>query len=373
MPTYSRHTIQDLKNQFDWQSYVEDHYSVKYANGRNGLELRIPCPNCGEAKHKCYINPERKSFHCFKCDFVTGKFDLFDFVSKTEGVTRGQALLLLLKRYKPVAPTEEDFLRYTASEDHVADQSSAGWSDVCDRVFKKTKRHLTKASTYEEMPALYRDYLQSRGIQEKELLSLNLYFPTNVDESIPVKNPVTSKITGDLRGRVIIPVYGPNGLVVSYQARDVTGTANLKYLTAPGSDLASTLWPYSLPYDGKSVVLVEGIFDALSVRRVEGASAYATFSKHISKDQIALLKKWGVENVTLWYDKRDAMKEMQRAVEILKMQFKNVYVLDLSNWPSDKDTGDFLSDTKGTANIRETLSKSISVYTLEYEKWKTTF
>ena len=72
----------------------------------------------------------------------------------------------------------------------------------------------------------------------------------------------------------------------------------------------------------------------------------------------------------LWFDKKDAMDEMQAAVECLKMHFKQVHVLDLDDWSVDTDAGDCLANPK---LIEEALRRQISVYTLDYERWKYSF
>jgi len=361
--------MRNVQEDFDWESYLEDNYSVRRVSGKNGLEIRICCPACGETKYKCYVNPSRNAFYCFKCDFRTGsRYNLLDFVAITENITKGQALLRLVREYKPVAPEEPSFTFGDPTH------NSAVFLDANTPHFPEMK-HISglpeEAVKLEvEEGNKYWEYVKSRGFTEEHLRATNLHYIP--DRRVPFYDS-EGKFRGNLGNRIVIPIYGQDGALVSWLARTISSGESHKYLNAPGSDLSKTVWPFSLPYPGAPVVLVEGVIDALGVRQVPDTAAYATFGKRISKEQIQLLKCWGVQEVVLWYDKKDAHKEMISEVERLKMHFREVYVLDLSNWPKDKDPGSFLSDTQGTAMIKDTLEKRISVYSLEYEQWKMAF
>lgn len=357
----NRNVLRQVKEDFDWKYYVESHYEVKYAQGKNGLELRVCCPHCGETGFKCYINPDRKAFYCFKCDFNVRNYDLFDFVSLTEGISRGVALLNTIQEYKPRAPTDaevESFLQ-EPEESEASNVSNVRYLDGLPKEAVPLKA---------ETGNVYWEYVQSRGFTKEDLRICNLHY-------VPIRCPVynkAGKYTGNLQHRILFPIYH-NRKLSGWIARSILDNGSGKYLNSPDTDISKTLWPFSKPY-GSEVVLVEGIIDALAVRRVSGVSSYATFGKRISEDQIQVLKQWEVESVVLWYDKKDALSDMKRAVEQLKMHFKQVFVLRLEDWPADKDAGNCLSDTRGTAMIEEALTQRINVYDpLEYAKWTRTF
>lgn len=367
--------VRRIKESFDWEGYIEEHYSFKYANGKNGRELRICCPSCKETGYKCYINPERAAFNCFKCRFKTGKkYDLFDFVALTEGISGGQALIRLVLAYKPVAPEVDPTPQDTQDE------------PVGDLFRPSSSLAFPPMKTLDGLPGACRpvrnsptdegwSYLSSRGFTEEDLSVTKAHF---VAKRVSTVRGASGSYKGNLGRRVVFPVYGPEGKLVSWQGRlidndpqqlSLSAMPRPKYLTAPDSDLSSTVWPFARPH-GDTAILVEGIIDALSVRRVPGASSYATFTKRISSAQIQILKVWEVKDVVLWFDKKDAMQEMQSAVEHLKMHFRDVYVLDLQGWASDKDAGDFLNEPD---EVEKALRSRINVYSLEYERWKHSF
>jgi len=348
----TRHVIRDVKEDFDWEYYVDSHYSAKRVEGRNGLELRINCPSCGETKYKCYVNPDRGAFYCFKCDFKTGNFDLFDFVSLTEGITRGQALIRLVREHKPLTPEE-----FVVPEEKLPPKASP------IRMLDKLPEGCVPLAADPDNP--FWQYVSSRGFTPNDLVATGLHYTPSVN--LPVYDS-KEKYRGNLGRRIVFPIYGGDSELIAWLARGISEKTSPKYFNCPESDIHKTVWPFSRSY-GESAVLCEGIIDALSIRRVAGQSAYATFGKRVSLAQIELLKHWGVTEVTVWYDK-DARRDTIKTVETLQMHFQEVFVPDLSSWPGDKDTGYFLSDIQGPAIIGVALEKRINTYSLEYERWK---
>lgn len=357
---YNKHTLRKVKEDFDWQGYIENNFDLKYAKGANGTELRVCCPSCLESKYKCYINPDKGVFKCFKCRFSSASDDVFSFVAVTEGITKGQALIRLFMNYKPLAP-EDGEVPYGDVEEEEVDYPQIRSIEALPLEALKIK--MIEGNDYWE-------YLESRGFTEKDILATNVHYVPQ--RSCPVHTE-QGIYKGDIGRRILFPVYGPDAVLVGWQGRTIkSGSSDVKYLNCPDSDISSTLWPFSTPY-GNTAILVEGIIDSLSVRRLPKTSAYATFTKRISPNQIQILKGWGITRVVLWYDTKDALGEMVSAAEKLKMHFEDVLVPSLDGWDKSQDAGDLLRIPNGSAMIEEVLAKLISVYSMEYERWKTTF
>lgn len=346
-------SIWQISRDFDWEGYISSHHITKHAGAS---ERRICCPHCGESDYKCYVNITKGVFNCFKCDFRYGKYSLIDFVAKTENVSRTAAYARLISSYTPAAVTVADI-----KERVFADQAMR--AAVAHQTTTEVKIPSAMKPLVPGEGLVYWEYLRSRGLTEREVLAGKVHYPTRAD--VPVHNK-DGKYKGNLGGRVLWPVFGAKG-TVSYQARAIKD-APIKYLTAPDSDLSHTLWPF-VPPKNKHAVLVEGILDAYAGHR-QGASFYACFGKKISQTQIAILKAWDTEEVAVFFDKKDALEEIKRAVERLKMHFKHVFVLDNSDWPKEVDPGDCLKLENGGDLIQSALSRRVDVYSLDYEKWK---
>lgn len=351
-----------IRKNFDWKGYVEANYtSIKYA-GSN--ELRICCPACGDKKHKLYINDEKNVFHCFKCAFTCkhGRKDVFDFVAITEGISKGQATIKLLREYKPVTP--EDIEAALAGEmDDTPEQPKKFKHAYLDGLpaVAKPLAGLTDES------APFWNYLKGRGLTDREITNvINAHYVPDFSHKIKGHN---GKDKGDIGRRILWPIYGGDNKLVSWQGRAFEKPDDVKYFFAPDTEATSTLWPYVPPRPGSVVVLSEGVLDVTALRRMpKEYSSYATFSKHISKDQIQLLLDWGVKDVILFWDP-DAKREIRTTVKTLKLQF-NTSVPSLENWPTNIDCGDCLLHPEGFDILCGALDNAIDVNSLDYLKWE---
>lgn len=350
--------LRKIRKEFDYRSYAELYYSVKYTSNN---ELRICCPNCDDFKYKFYINDEKKHFYCFKCNFSSGTKDVFDLVAKTEGITRGQAMLKLAHEYAELAPDWETIVDSCKPVEVTEDEANE------PKAFKYITTVPGEPLNNPDDPVQkpFWDYLLTRGLTVKEITAIGIKYVK--EKKFPLRDE-HGKYYGNIGRRVVIPVYGGNHKLVSWLSRAIENQEP-KYLNCPNSEASRTLWPY-LPPKGKSAVLAEGVLDALAIRRL-GLSAYATLSKHLSPDQILLLKNWGVESVTLAWDK-EAIKEIKKTVEKLKLHFTSVYVPDYTLWSDeDKDAGDTLCWEEGKETLNKILTEGlIDVGSMEYIKWQ---
>lgn len=358
--------IRNVKQQFDWDTYVRTNHTVKSTPSD---ELRICCFVCGEDKFKLYVNPVKGTFCCFKCDFSMKHHDVIDFVAKSENITRHQALTQLVREYAKVTPPDQEWEEQVVASAELVPEVKAH-ADI--RTIPRLPEGLKPLLKGDDESDLFWTYLTNRGITPDEIRAVGFHYsPASSLRVLDSKG----KFRGDLANRVVIPVYGGDHRLVSWQGRSVDPKCGKgdRYLTAPESDLSKTLWPYVKPH-GKHAVLVEGVFDCLSCRRVRDLTVYATFSKKISVDQILLLKSWGVEEVTLFWDKRDAKPDMLRAIPELLMHFKRVFVVNMDGWPVDQDAGNLLADPEGPVKLKQTLDNRIDTYDdLAFTQWRLEF
>lgn len=100
---------------------------------------------------------------------------------------------------------------------------------------------------------------------------------------------------GKFMNRMIIPVFF-NGKVVSFQAADLTGKAELKYKTAT-SNINDYLYGYDNISTGGRMIITEGILDKWRV----GKDAVCTFGTHFTdKQRKLIIKKKLNELIMLW-------------------------------------------------------------------------
>lgn len=356
-----------VQREFDWEDYVRANFDVKNTSSD---EIRLCCFSCGDTKFRLYVNPVKQKFNCFKCEFSSRKYDTFDFVAKAENIPRSRAISRLLREYAQTTPDDPMF--FIRQEEETAALAAQASAPSPIKTISRLPKDALLLSERNEQSAKFWDYLISRGITEQEIKAVRFHY---VPKDSSVLYDSKRKRRGDIGNRVIVPIYGGDNELVSWQARviDPNYPGHDKYLAAPDSELAKTLWPYVRPV-GARAILVEGVLDSLACRRVAGISSYATFSKKISLEQMLRLKAWGVEEVVVFWDKKDAKNEIIRAIPELQMHFKRVYVSRMSTWPSNKDPGNMLAELHGADKIKEALEDLVDTYdSLEFGKWQLTW
>ena len=365
--------LRKIRKEFDYQAYCEQNYITKTTNRPD--ELRICCPHCGEDDYKCYVNDEKKMFNCYKCDFTSGNFDVFDFVSKTEGIPRGKVILRLANEFAPVAPLSiEEIIEmangtfYEVTEDVPGIPKGIRYIDS----LPKEAFPLTDPNNPREVK-FWEYLLEDRGLTVDEVKAIKTHYVSQNNVPITKLNGLNEeKYVGNIGRRVLIPVYGPGGSLVSWLSRPITNDfKGPKYLNCPDTDLNRTLWPMVQPYKDIAVI-TEGIIDALAVRRLGSPfSSYCSFGKSINDDQIKILQDMGITTAILFWDPEERRsKEVGRAIEKLKMSFDEVYVPRFDEWPEGKDPGNMLTEELGIIHLEKSLVDPINVYSLEYITWR---
>lgn len=338
-----------VREMFCFDEYIEEH--MDYQTAREGQEYRVCCPACDDDKYKLYVNIDKGLFNCFKCEFSSKNNDLYDFVSKVEGVPKAVVIARLFDLYKEVTPEkiEEDDLFKELPEEYTDLEELKYLAGLPEKIFPLTVKEGSATKYYE--------YLFERGLTDTEIRVMDTYYC-----------PISTKVgKSDLQGRVLWPIYGKNKQLVSWIARTIKSPYPRpdKYVNAPKSDLSKILWPY-LPPNTQDVVIVEGLLDCVATRRA-GVYTYATFGKSISRHQVRLLKDWGVENITILYDE-DAKSAIKSTASKLSTVFSSVNVVDYRPLEG-KDPGDLLK-YKDSTILKQIIANRININSFDYLKWQ---
>lgn len=363
--------LRKIRKEFDYEAYCEENFTIKHTARSD--ELRICCPQCGDDKFKCYVNNEKKLFNCYKCDFNSGNYDVFDFVSLTEDVPRGKVVLRLAHEFAPTTPLTIEEIIAKAQQTHydVEEDKPGATSDIktIDRLPKEAYP-LTDPSNPRE--SKFWDYLlNTRGMTVAEVLAAKVHYVLQSKVPIYKINGLgENKYVGDIGRRVVFPVYAPGGKLVSWLSRPIRSDFNgPKYVNCPDSEINRTVWPIVMPHTDIAVI-TEGIIDAMSIRRLGSPfSAYCTFGKSIGYDQVQILKDMGVKCLIMFWDPEER-RDMARAIEKLKMQFNELYVPRFDEWPEGRDPGDMLTYEDGEVCLEKALVDPIDVQSTEYVAWR---
>jgi len=107
--------------------------------------------------------------------------------------------------------------------------------------------------------------------------------------------------------RIVWPVWDTASDLLGYVGRDLDGTSAKRYYNMPLMEVTGTLWPWpcSLAYPERSLVLVEGITDALRLLQW-GMPALATLGTVWNKTRSLLVANLNVNRIVLAFDPDNA-------------------------------------------------------------------
>jgi hypothetical protein len=154
-----------------------------------------------------------------------------------------------------------------------------------------------------ELGAAHKQYLLQRG-----------YNPQVLEKKYRVRGtdyPYTWKGM-DLSHRIIIPIFGFEGEVLTFVARDITGRSEIRYKACDaklcGHTTKDVLYGMNTAQRFKRIMVVEGAFDAL---RFDDPRVMATLGTSLTENQLYLLSLW--EEVVFLFDPEP---EAQRQADI---------------------------------------------------------
>lgn len=286
----------EVLDRLDMELYL-DREGIEYrcTHGSRGPQLNLKtCPVCGGDKWKVFLNRETGLGNCFHGS-CNEKFNKFKFIRAHVGLDSKGATAHIFQTSKEMgwAPRKKVEVAVSASSEKV------------------------KLPYSFELPINGRNlaYLDNRGIDAQTAKYFHLRYCKR--GLFAYTDNYGNRKFVDFGNRIIIPVFNLDGELVSFQGRDITGSAEKKYLFPNG--VAST---GALLYNGHNVraterVLVgEGVFDVAAQKvaldkepDLRDIVPIGTFGKHLSfgheDSQMAKfveLQRRGVKEVTMMWD-----------------------------------------------------------------------
>ena len=248
------------------------------------------CPFCNHRKPKLEINmatnEEGKNFwECWVCE------------------TKGQSIRSLLKQLGTPRDRAADILKFLPKGTYV---EYKGLSIV---ELPKEYQPLYLASTESVIANMVRKYLYERGLTDNDFIKYSIGYAT----------------TGEFGGRVIIPSYSESGQLNFFVARTYDGNY-FKYKNPETSK--DIIFFENLINWNQPIILCEGVFDAIAIRR----NAIPILGKNISDSLYKKIIVGKVQDIYVALDTDARDKAIQIAEKFLN-QGKRVFLINLS----DKD------------------------------------
>ena len=247
------------------------------------------CPFCTHHKNKLEINcitnaKSENPWHCWVCE-AKGKTIRSLFKNAKIPDNKVAELNMIIspgKEYKQVTTALElpkDFISLT---------------DIVEN----------KIATIESKHAI--KFLRKRGITPEDIIKYNIGFCND----------------GPYKERVIIPSYDENGIVNYFIARAYKDGPT-KYKNPPADAKSAIGWELYINWDAP-IILVEGMFDALTIKR----NVIPLFGKIIHEKLMKKLVRSSVNRIYIALDP-DAIKNAFKYAEQLMAYGKEVFLVEL--------------------------------------------
>lgn len=343
--------LQEAISKVDLEVWL-DREGIDYrkSHGSSGEQINIKeCPSCGNSNWKVYFGAHSSLGNCFVCDT---KFNLFKFVSAQTGLNG----------------------RKTAA--HIFQVSKEmGW-----RPPRKSTTKVIMDVKDLKLPHSYAlpikgknlPYLENRGIGSDIAEYMHLRYCHK--GLFGYVDSYGNKKYQDFSKRIIIPVFDLDGKIVSFQGRDITGTAEKKYLFPNGfASTGTILYNGHNVHDTERILVGEGVFDVAALKiaidrdcDLRDAVPVGTFGKHLSfghdDSQLAKfmeLQKRGVKEVTFFWD--GEIKATDDAIEAGKMLRNVGFRVRIAMLPDGRDPNEISSDVVSSAYWKAMVLDSTSI------------
>jgi DNA primase len=312
--------------EFDFEEYIKDNFD--YVSQKGGEELLVNCFNseCPSTKKKLSVNVR---YHVAKC-WVCGKtYNAFTFLRDYEGLTSAEAR----RRLGDALPRDV----YDSGRLNVAIRSLlrplASVSDELVKVPRPAIRWPVTIPVSRSSRAA--EYLRGRGFGEEVWRHFQLSF-------CPF---------GYFGGRVIIPII-EGGRRRGFQARDVTGKSERRYLFPKGID-PDLLYNWEQARQFKNLIIVEGVTSLWAVWNQGLLNTTASFGKKLTRGQRRkILSNEKTERIFLMWDADAYVRMMEEYHELAHVKEILLVYLPRDTDPADhRDVRPFLKSARPFSRI----------------------
>ncbi|MFA5397616.1 MAG: toprim domain-containing protein [Methanogenium sp.] len=256
---------------------------IEYWTAGNNVSLdsvNIQCIFCDDHSNHLGIFFPSGIFHCWRCN-KKGYFEII--IQKIKQCTYEEAEKLI---------TEGQSFKKSAIE-QIKEKMQPKLNTTENKKFEIKGIALPKEAKpvgFFKGEALLENFLRRRKLTLETCTKYNCY----VCEG------------GEYCSRMIIPVFF-QGIMVSFQAADMTKTSATKYKSLGNVDLNSFLYNYDNITD--RIIITEGVFDCWRV----GKDAVATFGTHITERQLDLIEQKKPKEIILAWDNDAYVKALKQA------------------------------------------------------------
>lgn len=336
-----------------------------------GRNFKGICPFHSEKTPSLIVSPAKQIFNCFGCH-VGG--NAFRFLMEYKKISFVEAVQELANELGIT-------IQYEETKSFEQKDELEGLYDLNTAVAKYYLNNLLNTPEGESA----RKYFEERKIKQQTIRSFGLgyslpkrdaLFNFLSEKKLDIENALQLGVIGKgntgeyydrFAGRIIFPIFSPNGRVVAFAGRILVPNENTgKYVNSPESKIyykSKILYALSFAKDeirrSESVIVVEGYMDAISLHQKGIKNVVAVSGTALTEEQIQLLSRY-TKNVNLIFDADSAgIRASMRSIELLLKQDMNVKIISLpqgedpDSYVNKFGADDFLNEVKNGKDFLE--------------------
>lgn len=335
MARFSDEFLNELRMRCDIEQVISPYVNLK----RRGKNLVGLCPFHNEKTPSFTVYPENQSFYCFGCG---AGGEAIGFIRRAENLDFTEAVRYLCDKSGMVMPSEgfDNSLSVKRKRMYEINKEAARFFNSClfsekgkdgleyfkSRGYKKsTITRFGLGYAPNEWRALL-THMRGLGYSYEELYEANLANRSDKDGKISYYD--------SFRNRVMVPIIDVRGNVVAFGGR-VLDDSKPKYInTSDTLVYKKSLGVFGLNFaknsPEKTLILVEGYMDAISLHEAGFTNAIACLGTALTSEMAHLLGRYADE-IILSYDADEAgQKATERAIGILGSIGMKMRVIRLS-------------------------------------------
>ncbi len=335
MPRFNDDFLNELRMRSDIEQVISSYVQLR----RRGKNLVGLCPFHNEKTPSFTVYPENQSYFCFGCG---AGGEAINFIMRAENLDFTEAVKFLCDRAGMTMPSDgydnsmaqkrrriyeinKEAARFFNSCLYT-DEGKAGLDYFKMRGYRKgtiTKFGLGYATN--KWDGLLR-YMREKGYSYEELYEANLANRSEKDGRV--------RFYDSFRNRVMVPIIDVRGNVVAFGGR-VLDDSKPKYINSSDTPVyKKSLGVFGLNFaknsKEKSLILVEGYMDAISLHQAGFDNVIACLGTALTSEMAHLLSRY-CEQVVLSYDADEAgQKATVRAIDIFNSIGMKLKVIHLS-------------------------------------------
>ncbi len=367
----SDETLSSIKDRLDIVDIVSRHVSLSKA----GQNLKGLCPFHLEKTPSFTVSPSRQIFHCFGCG---AGGNVFTFLTRITGGTFPEVV-------RDLGRTVGIEIEETASRSG----PQAGLTQAVERVNEAAAAWFQQNLRDERVGVTAREYLTSRGMCSPTIdqfglgvapdewegllkrLNKNGFSQSEIAASgLVIARSNNTGFYDRFRGRVMFPITDVRKRVVGFGGR-VLGEGMPKYLNSPDTALfkkGQTLFALDHAREAmartKTVIVVEGYFDAIALHQAGLTHTVATLGTALTAEHVHVLRRF-VSKVVLLFDPDAAgVRAALRGLDLFVNSGLGVKVVTL---PIGKDPDTYVRENGPDSFVRlEEQAPSLLDFALEH-------